>query len=345
MNRLRGPIVGFAIAAAAATTAAAMGEPKDYSADFPDYASMRARVGALYQEENYAEAADILEWGLRQFPDRIHANAYNLALMHALSGERDKGIAALQYALDRGIWFGPYELANAVWEPYRSHPGFAAIQAACEARRLEAQKHAAMKFEVVTPEGFDPARRYPLFIALHGGGETMADLKPNWTSPLLAREFLVLFVQSSQVVSMTGFTWDDAATTCREVGEAYGKTLAEYPVDAGQVFVGGFSSGGGGALMVTLAAELPVKGFVILCPQIPDSLSDAQIAAVAQRGVRGTLLTTERDNRVELQRATVERFRQAGGDVRFHMTPDEGHWYPADLGELIDQAIGHIRGE
>lgn len=317
---------------------------EDYSARFSDYGAMRARVGELYRERGYVEAARILEWGLERFPDRMHANAYNLALMCAPLGELDRGLAALQRTLDRGEWYSRYDFAPAAWDPYRGHAGFVAIQAACEARRVEAQRNATMRYEVVTPEGFDPARRYPLFIALHGGAETVEAFRPHWASPLLAREFIVLFVQSSQVISMTGFTWEDEAMTRRDVGEAYRRASAECPIDAGEVLIGGFSSGGGGSLAVALAAELPIRGFVILCPQIPDSLREPDLTSAAARGLRGTLLTTGMDNRVDAQRAAADRLREAGCDVRFHVTPDEGHWYPANLGELIDEAIGHIRG-
>jgi dienelactone hydrolase len=323
----------------------AMGQHEDYRAQFLDYAAMRARVGTLYGEAKYTEAAEILEWGLRQFPDHIHANAYNLALMYAPLGELDKGVAALQYALDHGVWYSRFELAIEALGPYSAHAGFAGIRAGCEAQRLEAQKTAAMQFEVVTPEGYDPARRYPLFVALHGGDEDMAGFKPNWTSSILAREFIVLFVQSSQVLSMNGYDWEDAATTQRDVGQAYRQALAGYPIDTDNVLIGGFSSGGGGALSVTLAGELPVKGFVILCPQVPDSLNEEEVAGLIQRGVRGTLLTTELDQRVEAQRGMVEHLRQAGCDVRFDVTPNEGHWFPSNLGELIDEAIRHIRGK
>ena len=54
----------------------------------------------------------------------------------------------------------------------------------------------SVKIEAVTPSGYDPAKKYPLFIALHGGGE-----------------FITAYVQSTQVASMTGFHWQDAAVT------------------------------------------------------------------------------------------------------------------------------------
>ncbi|MBT8395901.1 MAG: hypothetical protein KJN92_02995, partial [Gemmatimonadetes bacterium] len=62
------------------------------------------------------------------------------------------------------------------------------------------------------------------------------------------------------------------------------------------------------------------------------------------RGVRGTLLTTEMDGRLDQQREMADIMKGEGLPLVFHVTPDIGHWYPEDLAGLIDQAITRIRG-
>jgi hypothetical protein len=56
----------------------------------------------------------------------------------------------------------------------------------------EARKTAKPGRLVQTPEGYDPQRRYPLFIALRGGDNNIAKLKNNWTSPLTKSAFIVV---------------------------------------------------------------------------------------------------------------------------------------------------------
>jgi hypothetical protein len=53
-------------------------------------------------------------------------------------------------------------------------------------------------------------------------------------------------------------------------------------------------------------------------------------------------LTTEADNRVDRQRALVDRLEKSGLAVDFHLTPAIGHWYPDDFEALLDRAIGFI---
>ncbi len=311
---------------------------------FSSYEEMRAHIGKLYQKKEYAEAARILEWALTQYPDRVEANAFNLALMHMQLQEHDKAIEALVYGLEHGVWFGKYAIGAEIWAPLREKESFQAFLEKNEARRQETQRSAVPKLEVFVPEGFDKDKTYPLFIALHGGGENIDVFKPQWTSDLLKREFIVAYPQSIQMVSMTGYSWtEDIELAKKEIREAYEKVLQDYPVDPTRVIVGGFSSGGVASLEVVLDSTIPVAGFVVLCPAKPDDFTAEKLGAVRERGIRGTLLTTEMDPRLPDQKEMAAMMEAEGLAHEFIVTPNIGHWYPENLSELIDNAIAHIR--
>ncbi len=306
------------------------------------YAEMRAYLGELFEQKNYAEAAAMLERVLDRFPDNVRSNTYNLVTVRVLMGQPDKAMDALEEGLRRGVFYGRWDFDGELMAPLKSHARFSAFSRTNLDRLAEADKKASMKLEVATPAGYDPARRYPLFVALHGGGENVAMLKPNWVSPRLQAEFIVAYVQSSQVDSMTGFSWQDEARTRRDLQAAYAEVVARYPVDLDRVIVGGFSSGGFAALVTAFHQTLPARGFVALCPEVPATISDEDIKAAVNRGLRGSLLTTERDRRVEAQRALADRWTRLGLDGEFTVTPNIGHWFPKDFGEQLDRAIGRI---
>jgi predicted esterase len=310
--------------------------------EFADYKEMRAYLGELFQQKKYAEAAALLESVLDRFPENVLANTFNLAAARAYLGDAEKAVLALEEGHRRGVFYGLWDFTAKFWDPIRDTPRFQAFLTANQARVDEAQSKAVMLTDVVTPEGYDPARKYPLFVALHGGGESIAEFKPLWISPRLRTEFITVYVQSSQVAGMRGFHWQDAALTRRDLEAAYKRVLGQYPVDAGRVVIGGFSSGGYGSMVAAFGNLFPVRGFVALCPVVPDAVSDEDIQAAKLRGLRGTLLTTEQDNRVEAQRAFVERLEKGGLTVEFHLTPNIGHWYPKEFATLLDQAIALI---
>ena len=255
----------------------------------------------------------------------------------------DRGVKALLYGMERGIWYGLYDFTLALWDPYRERPAFQDLMKKNDQMRQEAQSRARPELKVEIPEGYSEDHEYPLFIALHGGGETMAAFSRHWRSAALENEFIVAYLQSSQVVSMDGFGWtEDLSLAKKEILEAYRRILKEYRVDGDRILIGGFSSGGVAALMVTLDEVLPVTGFVVLCPARPEGFTAEKVRASAQRGIRGVLLTTEMDQRLEDQRAMAVLMAQEGFPCDFVVTPDIGHWYPEDLDRRIDQAIAHV---
>jgi predicted esterase len=306
---------------------------------FADYQAMRQRVIELYNQKDFAEALNVLRWAWEAYPEKSVANAFNLALVHGQLGEFAQGVQALQAALDKGQFFGLWQFTAAIWAPYQERPEFQAFLERNKGLAAQAQKKAVLQVDVSLPEGYDKSRPYPLFIALHGGGENLAEFKPQWTSPRLRREFLVAYVQSTQVASMTGFHWQDAAATARDLAEALARVRSAHLLDEKKIFVGGFSSGGYGSLVALLDDVLPARGFVILCPPVPEPAFEAKVPGLKARGIRGAFMTTERDQRLDEQKRWHGIFVQAGLDVEFSVAPDTGHWYPDDFAARLDAAL------
>ncbi len=339
------PTPGSLLLILALTAFLAVGHPWPLEAQTRTYQEMRAEVVELYEQEKFSEAAEILEAALGQYPDHLMANCVNLALMKVRLDIFGEAIDALTYGLDHGIWYGKYTFLDPTWDRMKEHPGWPAIEERVKEAKSLAVASVEPRLEVILPEGFDPTRRYPLFLALHGGGENVDIFMPNWTSPLLREEFIVAFPQSTQLIAMDGYNWtEDMELSLTEIREAYDQVVRDYTVDTEQVIVGGFSSGGVASLEVVLKDALPVKGFVVLCPAKPGDLDPAEIEAASRRGIRGTLLTTEMDGRLEQQREMAAIMKERGLPLVLHVFPDIGHWYPADLPDRIDGAIAHIRG-
>jgi pimeloyl-ACP methyl ester carboxylesterase len=312
--------------------------------DLASYTGMRQRFGDLFQSGQYAEAASILEWGLERFPANLYANAYNLALCRVMLGQSAGAVDALTYALDRGVWFSQWAFVNEAWEPLRQLESFQQIRDRSAQCRQAAQEKSRPELTIVPPEGYDPAKKYPLFLALHGGDETVARFRPRWTSPRMASEFIVVYPQSSRVVSMQGFYWIGDRQDREEILSAYQTALASYSVDTARVIVGGFSSGGHMTLTLLLDEQelLPVRGFIVLCPPVPEAYPRDAVARIRSRGQKGVFLTTEMDGRIEDQRKLAAAFAAEGLAFQFIVTPNVGHWYPPDLAQRIDEAIAFI---
>jgi len=313
--------------------------------EFKNYQEMRGYIGSLFQQQKYEEAARILENHLARFPDHLEANAYNLALVYGRLKQYQEAINALRYALDRDIWFNKYAFGAEFWEPFKEMKEFKKLLDRNETFRQEAQKSAKPDLLVLMPKGYSKEEgKYPLFIALHGGSSNIDNFRKVWKSKRMEEEFITAYVQSSLVVGMDSYNWrEDMDTTKKEIVEAYNEIIKEYPVDEKEVIIGGFSAGGVAALEVTLCDLIPAAGFIVLCPAKPESFSDENIIEAKERGVRGTILATEMDPRLSVQKEMVGVLKTTDFPYQFVVTPNIGHWFPEDLDVKIDEAIHHIR--
>lgn len=309
---------------------------------FATYKEMRQYLGQLINDKKFALAEEVLQAAVKQFPDHLLANSFNLAYVRVQLKKYKGAVKAMSAAQKQGVFFNIWSLDQPEFAPLKSLHGFQMVEKRNKELVAAAQQQAQMKLEIVTPAGYDAKKKYPLFLALHGGGETLADFKPLWRSTRLKNEFIVAFVQSTQVAGMNGFHWQDVAHTKKDLTDAFGQVCAAYPVDPQRVVIGGFSSGGFASLVMSLQNGFPVSGFIVLCPEVPEGVSDEDILQAFGRGVRGTILSTAMDNRLDRQRQLADRFRNLGLQYQFMVTPDIGHWYPENLDKLLDQAIAHI---
>jgi len=322
----------------------AFGQEEKKTREFTHYQEMREYFGNLYQQKKYKEAIEILENHLDRFPDHLEANAYNIAISYGQLKQYQKSINALQYALDRGVWFSIYAFEPEFWDPFKKLERFKKILIRNEELRQEAQKSAKPDLLVLTPEGYREEQKYPLFIALHGGSSNFANFREVWKSEKMEKEFITAYVQSSLLVGMGRYSWTvDMEITKKEIIEAYHMIIKKYPVDEKEIVIGGFSAGGVAALEITLCHSIPVTGFVVLCPAKPGSFNKENIIEAKARGIRGTIVTTEMDPRLSDQKEMVEVLKTEGFQYQFVVTPNIGHWFPEDLDVKIDDAIGHIK--
>lgn len=308
-----------------------------------EYTRIRTKFGQLYQQKKYSEAVGLLEKNFNRFPEKLHANCWNIAITYVQMKKYKHSIKYLKKALNKGYWFNIWAFQGDFFKPLRKYKGFQKVLHLNTQLRDKAQKMAKPELEIVLPPDFNPEKKYPLFIALHGGGENIQNFKPHWKSDRLNKDFIVAYLQSSQVVSMTGFAWENLEISKKEISSHFERLMKEYPIKKDEIIIGGFSSGGMASLVMVLENVIPVSGFISLCPAKPEIFTKTLVMKARDRGLRGTILTTAMDNRLPAQQSMAKIFRETGFQYQFVVTPNIGHWYPKELNQLIEQAIAHIR--
>jgi len=314
----------------------------DYEASEEGYTKMRQELGKLFREKKFSEAIALVKKHYNKYPGHLMAMSFNLAALYNSTQEYQKGIRVMRDAQKKGIWYSIWALEGEFFKEFRKYKSFKRVLENNKKMHAAAEAGAESLFEVRTPENFDPEKPYPLFIALHGGDGHIKEFRPNWDSDKLKKEFIVLYVQSSQMSSMDGYHWEDKARTAGDVMRAYRDTSSKYNIDRKRILIGGFSSGGGASLHLSFNGDIPVTGFISLCPALPGTITAETVSAAVKKGLSGTILTSELDGRIKDQRALADLMGHNGLQYQFVVTPNIGHWFPEDFDKKLDQAIVHI---
>lgn len=205
------------------------------------------------------------------------------------------------------------------------------------------------RYLLLVPDDYDPTRRYPVRVLLHGGvsrppfgpGETW------WRNPeRAAGDWLSVFPAS----------WRDSMWWHASQAESLGRILDElkrtYNVDENRVYLMGISDGGSGVYYQAMRVATPWAAFlpfigsagVVASPRHSDG--DFHLPNLSNRPF---FIVNGEDDRLYPARGVepfVRRLRAAGTEVVFRPLPDVGHemgWWPSEA-ERIEQFIAsHVR--
>lgn len=193
-----------------------------------------------------------------------------------------------------------------------------------------------VEYRVVLPQGYDAARAYPAVLAFVGGGQTLQMVKNEvdrtWKPEAERRGYIVVMPAAPD--GDLFFQGGD-----RVFPQFIEQLLKDYKVEGGKFHIAGHSNGGISAFHI--AGQYPqyfrtITGFPGYLPED----SNAGIDRIKPMCI--FLHVGQRDLSWESEmEAQMERFKQRGLRVQFHIEPNEDHLIQALQGagvkRLFDQ--------
>lgn len=314
---------------------------------YSSYQEAEAIAVQLFYQQKHQEAIAMLKDLMEKFPGKLHEIAWSLALNYCLNGQYEKSLEMFDYGLKKGIFF-PFHPEINIWEPLEKYDleRFKKIKEKTKQLRDQAQAKAKPGLEIFPPAKYSKNEKYPLLIVLPGWGGDLEFSKRNWNSERLKQEFIVAYMQSSQVVQTQGFAWDDIPQGRKEIKQLYEQTIKNYAVDLDKVIIGGYSQGGMMVMDIIFTRTIPLKGFVAVCPGggIPGTLTKENTAKATEQGVRGYIISGEKDDFLPEQQEAIKIFKEADFPYQMKVIPGMYHWFPGDFGKQLDLAIEYISG-
>jgi predicted esterase len=306
----------------------------------------------LYRNQSFTEAYAILSQQGDNFPQQAPMILYLRSCLAARINKPQLAIDLLQEAIDRGFWYGEQMMRQSPsWQSLQGLPAFEHLAEVCKTRQMRAETETRSQRLTVEPEqGCTPDQPCPLLMALHGNGDNATNALNGWRA--VANEgWLLASIQSSQVVSIKAYVWDDQTPARREIEEQYAQLKEEYRIDRNHIIFAGFSMGAETALRLALSKAIPMQGFILLGPGGPTTADPAAWQLLLEQegthNLRGYVMLGEEDQGIphENIRRLVEMLNTRNIPCKLEIIPNLEHEYPQDISPYLKRALAFIYGE
>lgn len=202
-------------------------------------------------------------------------------------------------------------------------------------------------FSMYVPEHYTPERRWPLVVALHGGGGHGRDFLWQWLKDARGRGAIVVAPTSS------GRTWplqEEDRDTPRLL-ELVDQVRSGWSIDPRRVLLTGMSDGGTFAYLAGLQTDAP---FTHLAP-VSSAFHPILVEVAEPDRLRGLPIFVAHGALdwmfpVEMARSAATLLSAAGAAVRYREVADLGHCHPVErVGEILhwlqgDPTVQSMRG-
>ena len=191
------------------------------------------------------------------------------------------------------------------------------------------------------PKNYDPVRKWPLLLYLHGGMGRGNDIEKMKWYPVVkmcyTNDSLPFIVLSPQCPE--GETWTDHEMLIALLD----KIISEYAVDTKRIYLAGYSMGGGG---VWFLAYMHPERFAAIAPMssIGNKLWASRLKNIpiwVFHGGQDRLIPVAETHEM------VEAIKAEGGNIRYSIMPQRGHSPPSieEHEELFDWFLEQERHE
>ena len=305
-----------------------------------DWERVQADVLALYEQGRYREALEVVRREAPRFRDRPARMSYWEACLLCRTGSPDEAAEVLRRGSERGLWWSDFIWEDPDLEPILDRPEIAEIRRDSGRRRLDALASRPVLPRLLVLPPNEPPRAMAIALHMYGAGpEATAEHWRGMTEAGIA----VVLPESTQTGMDGTPAWDDRKRTERDVGHAAADGSRIVGGGDMPLILAGASQGGRRAIEMAMAG-IPVEpvAFIGIVASAPEAGSETAIRAAAARGLRGWLVTGDRDPTRQGLLTLHRELTSQGMACRLDDIPGLGHEYPRDLAERCVSALDFL---
>ncbi|HAD82800.1 MAG: hypothetical protein A2509_00475 [Candidatus Edwardsbacteria bacterium RIFOXYD12_FULL_50_11] len=291
-----------------------------------------------YGQKLYRQSIEDYQAALRFRPGHTTV-IYNIACNYSLLGDEKQALAWLNQAIDAGMYnFDQDEDFNNI----RKSKGYKKALAR-SAKLMEKIKGRTNQPVVLLPEGFDPGKKYPLLIAMHGFGGEPVNFSKAFKAAGSKKGYIVCCPYAPEVMGKNSFNWGEWEQADRRIMETIALLKAKYQIDEKRMIIAGFSQGGYYSYYLGLKHPDIFIGSIPIGPGYGTELDPLMAEAAKNKIIFYVLMgELEPEERIEKNIQAIRQFTKAGITASFNFFSGVGHALPGDANFELVRAIEWI---
>lgn len=196
-----------------------------------------------------------------------------------------------------------------------------------------------LRYALVLPDAFDPAKTYPVLLAMAAGDQGQASVEKGlsqyWAAEAKRHGWIVVSPISNRASMMLG-------GAARHAGALIDLLAKEYKIEDGKIHVAGFEAGGRQAFRVALDQPERVASIVAIPGTVDGAQGSVRLPSIRKVKVR-VLVGQLDENSIGLARRTVEELVAVGGDAKLFELVGEGANVPSVNGAMLFDLLDGLR--
>jgi poly(3-hydroxybutyrate) depolymerase len=209
--------------------------------------------------------------------------------------------------------------------------------------RAKAIEQSTTLYELEIPKKYKINNDYLVIFIFHGGGSNLQKVMNHWSSKMLDKNFIKVYLQSYRCYDSGTFGWksgDERADS--DILKIYKEVSGSYRIDSTRIYVAGISAGATYAIDMAFRKVIPVSGIIAFCPGLPQDLVAESLEEYKPSHMKAYIVSGENDYYQGTQRQMTEIFDLVGFEYKHLVIDDMGHQYPKNENFYIDQGIKYI---
>ena len=169
---------------------------------YSSFAQLDSLSIIYFQKNKLDSAINVIEYALKRFPEHDGKATFILGFLYTRAQKDSLAIENWKYGHKKGYFYGLNN--NHYLNYFKDNSEFNILAEIDKQIGDSINEISHLEYEVILPKDYSGNKSYPLLFVFHGAGMDIQRAKTNWTSKVMADNYVTVFIQSYIRINQIG---------------------------------------------------------------------------------------------------------------------------------------------